>query len=489
MITGCNWEDCPEIYTNGNKALAFAKAIPEAVYPEKTNFHFCWRVPLEFGRKQVLALKSCVTTQNLENVNIIMWSNVDLSRNEWIQPIARHIELRIWDPVKEAEGTSLEGLRLLTKDDEHHWLGGDLFRLLVLYKYGGVYVDQDVVFIRDFAPLLDQEFMYQWGTETPTSPQNAKINGAVMRMFKQSKLATDLITTLPKMPAGFDSTDWSATLYGEVRKTNKNWTVFPCAFFNPEWQLFINMGESAHPFRNGSDSKLDFDGTFSWHWHNKWDAPIEEGSKFQRLEAKVNEKYEHEFNYVTDKNKRHLGGNLGGGDPGTFYPALWHWLVDTYKVKTLLDVGCAEAHSTQWFQTHGVEAIGIDGLEQNIDNGLARGVKDLFICDLTKDKFNFISPIDMIWCCEVVEHIEEIFIGNLFGTFNNVNANIVVMTFGQPGQAGWHHVNCQPKEYWIEKMNDNGFQFLETDTKISRELVPALSHYGKTGLIFRKKVS
>jgi hypothetical protein len=104
---------------------------------------------------------------------------------------------------------------------------------------------------------------------------------------------------------------------------------------------------------------------------------------------------------------------------------------------------------------------------------------------LTTSSFKTASTVDMIWCCEVVEHIEEKFIGNLFDTFKN--ANIIVMTFGKPGQTGWHHVNCQPKEYWIEKMNGNGFDFLETDTKISSELVPALSHYGKTGLIFRRK--
>ena len=485
MITGCNWEDCPEIYTNGNKALAFAKAIPEAVYPEKTNFHFCWRVPLEFGRKQVLALKSCITTQNLENVNIIMWSNVDLSHNEWIQPIARHIELRIWDPVKEAEGTPLEGLRLLTKDDEHHWLGGDLFRLLVLYKYGGVYVDQDVVFIRDFAPLLDQEFMYQWGTETPTSPQNAKINGAVMRMFKQSKLATDLITTLPKMPAGFDSTDWSATLYGEVRKINKNWTIFPCAFFNPEWQLFINMGESAHPFRNGSDSKLDFDGAFSWHWHNKWDAPIEEGSKFQRLETKVNEKYAHGFDYVIDKTQRHLGGNYGGGDPGTFYPALWHWLADKFNVKRLLDVGCGEGYAVKWFQTHDIDAAGFDGLAQNVANGMEKGTRNLYQCDLTKGPF-LGSAFDMIWCCEVVEHIEEKYVDNLIKTFQQ--AKIVVMTHGMPGQTGWHHVNCQDPIYWVSLLEANGFILDTHATKEARKQVQDNSWFFKSGLIFKKMV-
>ena len=36
----------------------------------------------------------------------------------------------------------------------------------------------------------------------------------------------------------------------------------------------------------------------------------------------------------------HLGGNIAGGDPASFYPGLWAWLVSEFKVKTVLDIGC-----------------------------------------------------------------------------------------------------------------------------------------------------
>ena len=73
-------------------------------------------------------------------------------------------------------------------------------------------------------------------------------------------------------------------------------------------------------------------GAFSWHWHNKWDAEIEEGSKFSILEKIVNSKYAKSFDYVIDKDQPHLGGNYGGGDAGTFFPALWHWLIEHYNI-------------------------------------------------------------------------------------------------------------------------------------------------------------
>ena len=33
-----------------------------------------------------------------------------------------------------------------------------------------------------------------------------------------------------------------------------------------------------------------YDGAFAWHWHNRWDDRIEDGSKFQRLEARIDER-------------------------------------------------------------------------------------------------------------------------------------------------------------------------------------------------------
>ncbi len=32
------------------------------------------------------------------------------------------------------------------------------------------------------------------------------------------------------------------------------------------------------------------EGAFAWHWHNRWDDRIEEGSALQRLEARIDEK-------------------------------------------------------------------------------------------------------------------------------------------------------------------------------------------------------
>jgi len=472
----CDFESHEELYRDGLKALEFAKSIKETAYDAGIDLHFYWRVPREFGRKQLASVKSAIVTQNLRNTRIHLWSNIDLSNNPCVQQIAKHIHLHVFDPVKEAIGTPLEGLDLLKKDDSMCWLGGDLFRLLILYKYGGVYVDCDIILIRDLAPLLEQEFMYQWGTELD------RINGAVMRLFKGSQLGNDLLLTLPKVNGSDNTCDWGSHLYGRVRQTNKNWTVFPCAFFNPEWQLYIDLGNADHPFKKSPHSQDDFEGCFSWHWHNKWDAPIEDGSKFQRLEKKVVDTFDRDFSYpVVDKNKRHLGGNISGGDRGTACPSLWQWLTDEFKLTSVFDVGCAEGHALEWFRQKGLKVSGLEGLQQNVDVCLRKGL-DVSCVDLTEIGFVLGDAVDLVWCCEVVEHIHEKYLSNLLTTL--ANGKYVFITHGTPGQSGYNHVNCQEASYWIERLRTVGYVHMEQDSIKARDI--ATGWVKHSGMLFKR---
>ena len=280
------------------QSLEYAKNLPVPDWNDKTIFHFYWRVPKDFGRKQALPVKSAITTQDLSKTKIILWSNVDLSDNPYVKPMLPFIELKIWDLGKEIKDTPLENSSVLQgiTDDYLCYLGGDLFRLLCLYKYGGVYNDMDVVLLRNFLPILPYEFMYQWGSSgtIPTSHEEImreiRQNGAVMRLKAKSQLSIDLLEELKNTSGIANSTCWGTELYRKVWKKNKNWLTLPCAWFNTEW----GMNRSIQPFRKnfeGNESSQLFDGAFTWHWHNKWDQPIEHGCKFQILESIVEDKF------------------------------------------------------------------------------------------------------------------------------------------------------------------------------------------------------
>jgi len=276
-------------------SLEYAKQLPPSGFTEPTTFHFYWRVPKDFSRKQVLPIKSSIVSQNLKTTKFILWSNVDLKDNPLVKPLLPFIETRIWDLKQESKNTPLDNANVLrgVVDDPLCYLGGDLFRLLCLHKYGGVYIDMDVVVLRDFEPILQHEFMYQWGS-TGTIPTGnepvLKQNGAIMRLKSHSQLSHDLLNELVNTPANPNTTCWGTELYHKVWKKNKNWITFPCAWFNTEW----GMGRTIQPFKKnfeGNESSELFDGAFTWHWHNKWDEEIQDGCKFQILENIVEEKF------------------------------------------------------------------------------------------------------------------------------------------------------------------------------------------------------
>jgi gliding motility-associated-like protein len=72
--------------------------------------------------------------------------------------------------------------------------------------------------------------MYKWGRE------KEMINGAIMRIFKNSELSINLLNEIANGPAYTNSIMWSSVLYQKVYTYNKSWTIFPSAFFNSEWQ-------------------------------------------------------------------------------------------------------------------------------------------------------------------------------------------------------------------------------------------------------------
>lgn len=140
----------------------------ERIPPEqRVQYHTYWRVDLAaFSERQEWMLKSFFATQNVHTSRLILWSNGDLSGNatiqKWLRRYPDAFTTKVVDYEVLARGTSLDGSQLLNLRDKKAWVDGDLVRLLVLWAYGGVWVDMDSLLTRDLAPLLDQEFVTQW---------------------------------------------------------------------------------------------------------------------------------------------------------------------------------------------------------------------------------------------------------------------------------------------------------------------------------------
>jgi SAM-dependent methyltransferase len=182
----------------------------------------------------------------------------------------------------------------------------------------------------------------------------------------------------------------------------------------------------------------------------------------------------------------HLGGYVVGGDNATFYPGLFDWLVDAWGVKSVIDVGCGEGHALRYFRDRGCRVIGVDGIEQDDP--------DIVTHDYTVQHWPGTDPVcdplwDLAWSCEFVEHVDEQYVPNFLATFKC--ARYVLMTHGEPGQPGWHHVNNQTADYWKGAMAAVGYEFNEILTAAAREMASMntdpYNHFRRSGLAFRRR--
>ncbi len=145
----------------------------------------------------------------------------------------------------------------------------------------------------------------------------------------------------------------------------------------------------------------------------------------------------------------HLGGFVPAGDPATWFPDLWKWMVEEHGVQSVIDVGCGAGHSVQFFKDLGCRVIGIDGVAQEDP--------DIIEWDFMKGPLMTNDEFDLAWSCEFVEHVPEQHVGNFMETFKA--AKIVLLTHSEPGQPGHHHVNSQASGFWLEQFDAAGFEF------------------------------
>lgn len=131
----------------------------------------------------------------------------------------------------------------------------------------------------------------------------------------------------------------------------------------------------------------------------------------------------------------------------------------------VLDVGCGPGIYVQALLDAGVQATGVD-----IDPRCPFVQLDVFSEDFREQ---YTSPLrgqfkfDLCLCLEVAEHLPEDKADRFVDILTHV-APTVMFSAAVPGQGGHGHINCQPKEYWIEKF---GRQNYVLDDSATHQLV------------------
>ena len=259
----------------------------------------------ELNIRQMLSIKSFLCTQPKELFKLWIWldgeeyyekalKNEDLV--ELIHSQKGRVQLKKWDLQKEIAGTPFEKISWYFRWERPLTAVADDFRIIALYKYGGLYFDLDVMFLKDFSALIMRdEFVYAWENQ-PFA------NNAIIFLRKDSYLCQQIVRQMIRRKS---SQPWIVFRY--KLKDLSPLMVYPCAFFDPLWTGY----ETGMPlktfddfFRQFSDefpqtvnSYRDFfPGAYAYHWHNRWNHPVFKDSYFgifykefaEELQKKVN---------------------------------------------------------------------------------------------------------------------------------------------------------------------------------------------------------
>lgn len=141
-------------------------------------------------------------------------------------------------------------------------------------------------------------------------------------------------------------------------------------------------------------------------------------------------------------------------------------LFQEFRPKTLVDVGCGCGVYSHFFSKKGVDVHSIDGVLPPPEHAFPVPIHQQ---DLTVPFEIPGAPFDMTLCLEVAEHIPEewadVFLKNL-GRLGD----LLILSAAPPNQGGHHHVNEQPKRYWVNRLAELGFVY---DRKRTGQLMEA----------------
>jgi 2-polyprenyl-3-methyl-5-hydroxy-6-metoxy-1,4-benzoquinol methylase len=180
--------------------------------------------------------------------------------------------------------------------------------------------------------------------------------------------------------------------------------------------------------------------------------------------------------------EHHLGGNAKEGDPFTFAPRAWSYVIERFGIRSVLDLGSGIGNAAAFFYRQGLQTLAVDGLAENVRTSIYPALRH----DLTMSPVA--TQVDLVHCQEVVEHIEEKFLDNVIQSL--ACGRVILLTHAFPGEEdGFHHVNCRSADYWIKHVTDAGYNLLVEDTNRVRSIAgeERAAYLQRAALVFYRR--
>lgn len=246
-----------------------------------------------FGRKQCFSIKSLLATQNKYNYEVWLWLDEkarELNKdNPWIEQIQDRIKICYYNPAIDITESSFRKIIFLFDNCSNLAFRADGFRMWVLHKYGGVWFDLDIMFLKDLQPLfLGDEFIYAW--------ENCCYgNNALIYLKKNSYLNRYLFK---KVSRRITTQPWSLFDYKDSKLYGLK--VYSASLFDPLWvnqKGNYEVDSFSDFFKRASNKDINvwklFPWSYAYHWHNLWEFEIEENSYFELFESEFDSILKH----------------------------------------------------------------------------------------------------------------------------------------------------------------------------------------------------
>jgi hypothetical protein len=253
-----------------------------------TVFHVYWYGTIT--RKQIASINSYLKTQDLKKTELWIWLDYSCYDTQiHLIPNHQNIKIKKYEPLKESVNTLFENKTYLV-NEKFIKFRSDLSRLIILYKYGGIYIDLDIFLIKDFTPLFGFEFCYSWSYKKAG-------NNAIVRLFKGSQNCISIMNKYCNFLKNYDEKFQFIVRFThkEIYNDDLNIVCLPSIMFDPVWVLFDTKSSSKYSNLTNFDDffrKTDEDITnffdnqiYAYHWHSRNDFKIEKDSYFEKLET------------------------------------------------------------------------------------------------------------------------------------------------------------------------------------------------------------
>jgi hypothetical protein len=157
-------------------------------------YHAYWKQGMHYILP--LMIKSYLVTQRQEYSKMVVWSEEKLSHPELQSLKNKHLSnimFKVIDIQELVAGTCIQNNDVFNKFMAHRksiQLKSDVIRVALLNKYGGVWTDTDIVFLKDLTPLISV------AGEFSSFLQGDQMNNHLLHINKRSDTGRKLVESL-----------------------------------------------------------------------------------------------------------------------------------------------------------------------------------------------------------------------------------------------------------------------------------------------------